>query len=89
MLENKELFFNRSANRASLCARAAADALVSVDLVHIALRNAGNRASVCASAACNALVGNLVCHGKYLREFYDYLYFSICAIKNQEHLIKK
>ena len=64
-----ELSFNRSANRAVLCAVAAADAFVSVDNeLIVTLGNARNGASVCACAAADAIVGNLVCHVKYLRE---------------------
>ena len=58
-----ELLFRRSANRAVICACAAADAGVSVDYVlAVALGDAANRAAICASTARNALIGNLVCH---------------------------
>ena len=66
-----ELLFNRCANRAVLCTVTAADAFVSVDNeLIVTLGNARNGASVCACATVNAIVGNLVCHVKYLREFY-------------------
>jgi hypothetical protein len=58
-----KLLLNRSANRAGVCASAAADAFISVDFIlAISFGNARNRASLCASAAADALVGNLVCH---------------------------
>ena len=60
-----------SSHRTSICTAAAADALVSIDNeLIVTLGNARNGASICACAAVDALVGNLVCHVKYLREFY-------------------
>jgi hypothetical protein len=61
--EEQKLLFNRSADRASICARAAGNALVGVDNeLSVAFGNATNRTSVCACAASDALIGNLVCH---------------------------
>ena len=61
----KELLFNRSANRAVLCAVATADALISIDNKLVAaFGNARYGASICTCAAVDALVGNLVCHVK-------------------------
>ena len=61
--EEQKLLFSRSANRASICARAAGNALVSVDNeLAVTLGYATNRTSICACAASDALIGNLVCH---------------------------
>ena len=50
-------------NRTCVCASAALDALVCVDLVlAVAFNNSAYRASIYTSAARNASVGNLVCH---------------------------
>ena len=58
-----KLFLRRSTYRTSVCARTAADALVSVDYVlAIALGDAAGGASVCASATADAFVRNFVCH---------------------------
>ena len=45
----------------------ASNALICIDNVDIALRNALNGALGSASAACDASIGNLVCHGMYLQ----------------------
>ena len=61
---NDELVSLRSVNRASVCAGAAVDALVSVDYVlAVALSDSLSGAVLSASAARDAIVGNLVCHG--------------------------
>ena len=78
----KGLLLNRSANRAGVCTRAAADALVSVDnVLAVTLGNARNGASISASAAANALVSNLVCHVFYLQNKFVYTYFIISLEK--------
>ena len=57
------LFLNRCVYGASVCARTASDALVSVNnVLAVALSDAANRASICASAAADALIGNFVSH---------------------------
>ena len=61
-----ELLLNRCSNGASFSTVAAADALVSVDNVYVAFRDAGNRALRCASAASDAIFSNLVSHFKNL-----------------------
>ena len=63
------LFLNGCVYGASICARTAADALVSVDnVLAVTLRNAGSGATVCACATSDALVTNLKCHCKILRK---------------------
>ena len=58
-----ELFLSRSAYGASVSARAAAYALVSVDnVLAITLGNATGGACISASAASDAFIGNLKCH---------------------------
>ncbi len=58
-----KLFLGRCANRARVCARTAANALVSIDYVFaVALGNATGGARVCTCTTADALVGNLVCH---------------------------
>ena len=58
-----ELFLSRSAYGASVSARAAAYALVSVDnVLAVTLGNATGGATLSASATSDALVRNLVCH---------------------------
>ena len=58
-----KLFLRGSSNRASVCARAAAYALVSVDNVNaVALRDATGGASVSTSTASDAIFRNLKCH---------------------------
>ena len=66
-----ELFLFGCGNRANVLAVAAADALISIDNVDIALGNALNGALRSASAACDACIGNLVCHGIYLQIIND------------------
>ena len=59
------LFLSGSVYGASICARTAADALISIDdVLTVAFGNARYGASICASAAADALIGNLVCHDK-------------------------
>ncbi len=58
-----KLFFSGCANRTCICARTAANALVSIDYVFaITFGDATGRASILASAAVDAFIGNLVCH---------------------------
>ncbi len=62
-LPKEKLFLSGCANRTCVCARAAANALVSVDYVFaITLGNATGRASVYTCTTADALIGNLVCH---------------------------
>ena len=64
----EKLFLSGCANRACVCARTAANTLVSIDYVFaITLGDAAGRASILASAAADAFIGNLVCHIKYLQ----------------------
>ena len=66
------LFLNRCVYGASVCARTASDALVSVNnVLAVALSDAANRASICASAAADALIGNFVCHDRYLHNSFS------------------
>ena len=63
LFEKTKLFSFDRANRTSISTSAAADALISVDLVlGIALGNSANRTCACACAAGNAAVTNYVCH---------------------------
>ena len=65
-----ELFLSRSAYGASVCTRAAAYALVSVDnVLAVTLGYASNRACISASAASDAFIGNLKCHDRNLHKF--------------------
>ena len=62
-----KLFLSRSANRANAGARAAAQALIGIDLVlAIALMDRFDGALGRARAAGNAIVRNLICHVDYL-----------------------
>ena len=57
-----------SLNGASVCARAAVDALVSVDLVlAVSLVDSLGGAVLSASAAGDAIIANLVCHCRVLQ----------------------
>ena len=59
-----------SLNGASVCARAAVDALVSVDLVlAVSLVDSLGGAVLCASAAGDAIIANLVCHCSFLHTY--------------------
>ena len=63
-----ELLSLGSLNGASVCAGAAVDALVSVDLVlAVSLVDGLGGAVLCASAAGDAIIANLVCHCRVLR----------------------
>ena len=63
------LFLNGCVYGASICARTAADALVSIDnVLAIAFRNAIGRTCICACATADAFIRNLVCHVTYLRK---------------------
>ena len=48
--------------RTNLCAAAAADASVRIDVIDIALRDCVYGANRHASAACDAVIANYVCH---------------------------
>ena len=64
-MDSVGLFLYGSTNGAGICARAAADALISVDnVLAVAFGDAANRASICTSATADAFIGNLVCHFK-------------------------
>ena len=66
-ISTKKLLFSRSANRASLSARAAAYALVCIDnVLTVLFGDSANGAFCCASAASDAFAGNLVCHDEFL-----------------------
>lgn len=69
------LFFCRSAYGASICARTAGYAFVSVDnILAVAFGNAAGGASILASAARNAFVRNLVCHSGNTSIFFGVKY---------------
>ncbi len=58
-----KLFLGRCANRARVCARTAANALVGIDYIFaVALGNATGGTSIYTCTARDALIGNLVCH---------------------------
>ena len=58
-----ELVSLGSLNRASICARAAVNALVGIDnVLAVLLADSLNRALLSASAASDAIISNLVCH---------------------------
>ena len=68
-----KLFLCGSANGTSVCARAAAYAVICVDnVLAVALGNSTGGASISASAASDAIIGNLVSHFEYLH--LDYIY---------------
>jgi len=70
----EKLFLSGCANRASICASAAGDALSSVDyILVIALGDAAYGTTLCASAAGNALIRNLESHCEYLRIKINYI----------------
>ena len=84
----EKLFLCRSAYRTCICARTAADALVSVNNVFaVTLGNATGRASVGACAAADALVRNLVCHLTNLH--FSYRVYSIIFMKKIKYILKK
>jgi 3-oxoacyl-ACP reductase-like protein len=65
-----ELLSLGSLNVASVCARAAVDALVSVDLVlAVSLVDSLGGAVLSASAAGDAIIANLVCHCSFLHTY--------------------
>ena len=58
-----ELFLNGCVNRANACARAATDALLSIDNIFaVAFADAAYRALALARTAAYAIVGNLISH---------------------------
>jgi len=62
-LLKEKLFLSGCANRTCVCARTAANALVSIDYVFaITFGDATGRTCILASAAADALIGNFVCH---------------------------
>ena len=82
------LLLNGSAYRTSVCARTAADALVSVNYVlTVALGNATCGASINACAAANALIRNLKCHLTNLH-ICCHIY-SIISAKKIKTILKK
>ena len=65
IIDEDKLLFSRSANRASICARTAANALISVDNeLSVTFGNASYGTSISACATSDALIGNFVCHIK-------------------------
>jgi hypothetical protein len=63
MMKNVTLLSLRSGNRASVSARTAVDAVVSVDYVlAITLADSAYRALIGTSAAGDAIIRNYVCH---------------------------
>ena len=70
----RELFLNRSTNRARACTSTTRNTLISVDNVNaVTLCDTTARTSVSTSATCDAIFCNLISHDEHLHENFTIL----------------